>query len=102
METRTRQLDVSAGAGTRRHRRSGPQEARTNAATPSRRPAGAPLAARPAAGRESAGQIPGPRPARPSLVGAVGTRPARAPQLAPPVSAPIASCAPSHATSGGS
>ena len=102
METRTRQLDVSAGASTRRHRRSGRQETRTPTATPGRRAAGAALAARPAAGHEPAAQIPGPRPARPSRAGSLRFHPARAPRLAPPVSAPTASCAPSHATSGGS
>jgi hypothetical protein len=42
------------------------------------------------------------RPAPPSRVAAFGARLAWAPRLVPPVTVPIASCAPSHATSGGS
>lgn len=102
METRTRQLDASASASTRRHRRPGRQEARTPMTTPSPRAGGAALAARPGAGHETAAQMPGPRPPRPSSAAALGARLARAPRLAPPVSVPIASCTPSHATSGGS
>lgn len=102
METRTRQLDASASASTRRHRRPGRQEARTPATTPGRRAGGASLAARPGAGHETAAQIPGPRPPRPSPAAALGARLARACRLVPPATAPIASCAPSHATSGGS
>ena len=102
METRTRQLDASPGAGTRRRRRARLREARTTAATSNGRDAGAALATTPGAGHETAAQIPRPRPARPSRVAALGARLARASRLVPPVSAPIASCAPSHATSGGS
>jgi hypothetical protein len=101
METRTRQLDASPGASTRRHRRAWRREARTTAATSNGRDTGAALAAPTGAGHETAAQVPGPRPARPSRVAALGARLARASRLVPPVSAPIASCAPSHATSGG-
>lgn len=102
METRTRQLDASPSAGTRRRRRARLREARTTAPASTGWDAGAALAARPAAGPETAAQIPGPGPARPSRVAVLGARLARASRLIPPVSVPIASCAPSHATSGGS
>jgi hypothetical protein len=98
-KTRTRQLDVFPGASARRHRRA--REARTTAATSNGRDRGAALAAPPGAGHETTAQTPGPRPARPSRVAALGARLARASRLVPPASAPIASCAPSHATSGG-
>jgi hypothetical protein len=101
METRTRQPDASPGARTRRQQRARRREARTTAATSNGRDTGTALAGPPGAGHESAAQIPGPRPARPSRVAALGARLARASRLVPPVSAPIASRAPSHATSGG-
>jgi hypothetical protein len=102
METRTRQLDASPCASTRRHRRARLREARTTAATANGRDTGTALAASPGAGAEPAARIPGPGPARSSRVAALGARLARASRLIPPVSVPIASCAPSHATSGGS
>jgi hypothetical protein len=102
METRTRQLDAFQGADMRRRRRARLREARTTAATSNRPGIGAALATPPGAGPETAAQIPRPRPARPSRVAALGARLARASRLIPPVSAPIASRAPSHATSGGS
>ena len=102
METRTRQLDASPCASARRRRRARLREARTTAATSTGRDARAALAAPPAAGPETAAQVPGPGPARPSRVAALGARLARASRLIPPVSVPIASRAPSHATSGGS
>jgi hypothetical protein len=101
METRTRQLDASPGAGLRRRRRARLRETRTTTATSKGPDTGAALAAPPGAEFESAAQIPRPRPARPSRVAALGARLARATRLVPPVSAPIASRAPSHATSGG-
>jgi hypothetical protein len=102
METRTRQLDASRGAVTRRPRRARLREARTTAATSNAPDAGAAVATPSGAGHETAAQIPRPRPARPSRVAALGARLARASRLVPPVSTPIASCAPTHATSGGS
>jgi hypothetical protein len=102
MDTRTRQLDASLGAATRRRRRARLREARTTAATSNGPDAGAALATPSGAGRDDAAQIPGPRPARPSRVAALGARLARASRLVPPVSTPIASCTPTHATSGGS
>jgi len=102
METRTRQLDASPGASTRRHRRARRREARTITATSNGRDAGAAHPAPPGTGHDAAAEVSGPRPARPSRVAALGARLARASRLVPPVSVPIASCAPSHATSGGS
>lgn len=102
METRTRQLDASPGASQRRRRRARLREGRMTTATPDGRDAGAALAAPPGAGHETVAPIPRTRPARPSRVAALGARLARATRLVPPGSAPIASCAPSHATSGGS
>jgi len=100
METRTRQLDASPSASKRRHRRA--RGARTTAARSNGRDTGAALAAPPGTGQETAAQTPRPRTGRPSMVAALGARLARASRLVPPVSVPIASCAPSHATSGGS
>jgi hypothetical protein len=102
METRTRQRDASPGAGPRRRRRAQRREARTNAATANGRDTGTARTAPSGEGYEAAAQIPGPRPGRSSRVAALGARLARASRFVPPVSAPIASRAPSHATSGGS
>ena len=112
METRTRQLDASPAATRRRHRRLGLQAAGAAMGVPNGLDAGATHAALPSAVREPAAPVPGPRPARPPRVAALGPRLARPPRvaatgagrprLAPPVIAPIASCGPSHASSGGS
>ncbi len=112
----TRQMDASAAA--RRHRRPRLQPASPaaeNSNGPTARTSNEPAAETsngPAAGtapppvppavRAPAAPVRRPRPARPSRVAAFGARLAWAPRLVPPVTVPIASCAPSHATSGGS
>jgi hypothetical protein len=120
----TRQMDASAAA--RRHRRPRLQPASPAAETlnglgagtvpppmppAAREPAGETLNGlgagtvpppMPPAAREPAAPVRRPRPAPSSRVAAFGARLAWAPRLVPPVTVPIASCAPSHATSGGS
>jgi Wiskott-Aldrich syndrome protein len=120
----TRQMDASAAA--RRHRRPRLQPASPDTKTPNGPAAGAVPPPEPAAVRRPAAETPNgpaagaapppgppavrapaapvqrPRPAPPSRVAAFGARLARAPRLVPPVTVPMASCAPSHATSGGS
>jgi hypothetical protein len=104
----TRQMDASAAA--RRHRRprlqpASPAAETSNgptAETSNGRAAGTVPPPVPPAVRAPAAPVRRPRPARPSRVAAFGARLAWAPRLVPPVTVPIASCAPSHATSGGS
>lgn len=102
METRTRQLDASPAATGRRHRRPRLKAAGTATGTSNGPDAGATPAPPLRAVHRTAAEISGSFRARPPGVAALGARLARASGLVPPVRTPIASCAPSHATSGGS